>query len=94
MTDLAHRRTQLRERIAAQRSQLAREAGLLLAPIARADKVLDWARNAIHTVKSKPYLVTGMVASLWVLKPRRVWRLARWGWAAWRQVNWLRAWQR
>jgi hypothetical protein len=88
--ELAERRGRLRERIAAQRELVAEESAPLVDLASRADRVVAWGRKAVAAVKSKPYLSSAAFASLLVIKPRRAFRAARWGWVAWRLVKWWR----
>ncbi len=84
LIELAERRGQLLERIAAQRADLVRE----LAPVSRAlaftGRMADRYHSVLSWLRARPLLTGLLVAGLVLLRPRRSWRLARWGLLGWR----------
>jgi len=85
-------RGRLRERIAVQRTQLARE----LAPLGDALRLVDRSRAVLHEagrwLTAHPGVVAVVAVALLVWRPRAVFRSLRWGYSAWRSWTRLRAW--
>ena len=85
-------RGRLRERIAVQRTQLARE----LAPLGGALRLVDRSRAALHQagqwLTAHPGVVSVVVVAVLVWRPRAVFRSLRWGYSAWRSWTRLREW--
>lgn len=75
----AARRELLLMRSTALRLRFAREARVLEAPLALADRVRDGAR----WLNGHPEVVIGGVLLVIVLRPRTAWRWAWRGWGAW-----------
>lgn len=67
-------------RSTALRLQFAREARVLEAPLAVADRV----RDGVRWLRSHPEVVLGGVVVVVVLRPRVAWRWALRSWGAWR----------
>lgn len=92
LIELYVQRGRLRERIGAQRGQLARE----LAPLAGGLQALDRARWRLRQAQSwllaHPAIVSAALVALLVWRPRSVMRAARWGYSAWRGWARLRSW--
>ena len=86
--DLALRRQRLLMRSAALRSTLAEQSLLLEAPLAVADRVRAGAR---WLIRHRDWWVGGVVVVL-VVRPRRAWRLMRFGWWAWRSARRVQTW--
>lgn len=80
------RREQLLLRSTALRLQFAREAGVLEAPLAVADRVHD----GVRWLRGHPEVVLGGAVVVVVLRPRVAWRWAWRGWGAWRLWQGLR----
>ena len=89
--DLALRRERLLLRSAALRTTLGDQSVVLEAPLAAADRV---SAGAHWLYRQRAWLIGGLVVVL-VLKPRRAWRVARFGWWLWRSsrraLPWLMA---
>jgi hypothetical protein len=84
LIELAERRGRLLERITAQRAALGRELAPVSQALAFTGRVADRYHSALSWLRARP-LVTGLlVAGLFLLRPRRSWRLARWGLLGWR----------
>jgi hypothetical protein len=92
LIELYVQRGRLRERIAVQRGQLARD----LAPLGSALQTVDRARALVRQAQvwlsTHPAVVTAVVVALVVWRPRAVFRALRWGYAAWRRWAGLRRW--
>lgn len=90
LIELHLQRGRLLERIANQRAALAREAPPVLAALHTADRIVSGVRSGAACVKRHPGIVTLVVATLVVLKPRRIWRWSRralYAWQAWRTLR-------
>lgn len=84
--ELARRRGMLQARIADQRREMARHMAPIETLLARGDQ----ARAGVDWLKQHPKVVGGAVAALFVLRPRRTWRLARRGivlWQGWKTLR-------
>lgn len=88
-TELALRQRQLLMRSAALRASIADQAVVLDAPFAIADRVNTGAR---WVWRERIVLIGGAAVVLLLLRPRRVLRLARFGWWAWRKTRRVQAW--
>lgn len=88
-SELALRQERLLMRSAALRTSLAEQAVVLEAPFAVADRVHAAARWAWH--ERLALIGTGSVV-LVLLRPRRVFRIARLGFRTWRRVLRVQAW--
>jgi hypothetical protein len=92
LIDLYVQRGRLRERIGAQRAQVARD----LAPLGAALHTVDRGRALLHQSRlwlvAHPALVTTAVVTLLVWRPRTVVRAARGGYFLWRNASRLSEW--
>lgn len=92
LIELYVQRGRLRERISAQRTQMARE----LAPLGGALQLIDRGRVVLHQagqwLTAHPGVVSVVVVALLVWRPRAVFRSLRWGYSAWRSWMRLREW--
>jgi hypothetical protein len=79
-------RGRLRERIAMQRQQLVRDMGPIHELLVNVDLIRTLFRNTVSAIVRRPYLCGLMLATVLVIKPRRVWRATRWvlAWEAWK----------
>lgn len=87
--ELALRQQQLLLRSAALRASIADQAVVLEAPFAIADRVHAAAR---WVWRERVALIGGTVVTVVLLRPSRAFRLARFGWRAWRRAQQVRAW--
>lgn len=84
--ELTLRRERLRVRSAELRLRAGLEAQVLAPPLALADQV----RAGVQWLREHPEWPLGALVVFAVLKPRRVFRLARrawWGWRLWRRAE-------
>lgn len=88
--ELAERRGRLRERIAAERARLARDAMPLGALLVTVDHSLAMARKGMTFVRQHPYTVGALVATAFLFKPRYIWRATQLGLIVWRTWRGLR----
>lgn len=86
--ELALRQQRLLQRSAALRTSLGHQGAVLDPPLAIADKVRAGAR---WLVRQRGWIAGGVVVVV-VLRPRRAWRLARFGWWSWRTARRLQPW--
>ncbi|MES2951022.1 MAG: YqjK family protein [Pseudomonadota bacterium] len=90
LIELYVQRGRLRERINAQRGQLAHE----LAPVSSALQWVDRGRALVHQAQhwlaANPAVIAAVVVAVMVWRPRAVLRAARWGFATWRSWSRLR----
>lgn len=86
--DLALRQQRLLMRSEILRAALVQESVVLEAPLAAADQV----RAAANWLYSKRDWIVGGVVVLLVVKPRRAWRVVRWGWWLWRSARRAQPW--
>lgn len=84
LIELAVQRGRLRERIGAQRQQVARELAPLASALSLADQGLVWLHRAKTYVLAHPGLVAGVLVAALVWRPRWLLRSLRWGFVAWR----------
>jgi hypothetical protein len=77
-----------RERLMAKAAAQREEVALLLSPWAKPLAVADRGVAAAAYVKAHPSIVLLAAAALVVLSPRRAFRWARTGFAAWRAYRW------
>ena len=92
LIELYIQRGRLRERIGAQRGQLAQE----LVPMCTALHTVDRARTLLQETRvwlfNHPAIVTVAVVALVVWRPGTVFRSLRWGFSAWRKWTRWREW--
>lgn len=88
-TELALRQQQLLGRSAELRTSIADQAVVLEAPFAIADRVHAAVRWAW---RERVGLIGGTAVVIVLLRPRRVWKLARFGWWAWRRTRRVQSW--
>ena len=84
--ELARRRGMLQAHIAEQRREIGRHMAPIESLLARGDQ----ARAGIDWLKQHPKAVGVAVTALFVLRPRRTWRLARRGivlWQGWKTLQ-------
>ncbi len=86
--ELALRRQRLQSRSAALRASLAEQSVLLEVPLAAADRVHVGARWLYH---QRSWLLGGAVVVL-VVRPRRAWRMMRFGWWLWHSARRAQTW--
>ncbi len=82
--ELAERRGRLRERIAAQRTRLAHDMAPISNALAFTGRLSARYHRAAAWMREHPVLAGTVVAALVLLRPRRTWKLARWGLLGWR----------
>jgi hypothetical protein len=90
LIELSEQRGRLRERIAHQRTALARDFQPLLAPLSLPARLAASARHGWDFLRGHPYVAGSAALGLLVLKPRFVLRWAQRGllaWRAWRSVR-------
>jgi len=83
LNELHLRRGRLLERIAMQRVALQHDLQPVCAALDRADRVLVCVRSAVDYVQLHPSIAALAVAGIFVVKGRRVWRLAKRAFVAW-----------
>lgn len=88
MADMALKRQRLLARSAALRATLAAQSDVLQRPLATADRAVLAAR---WLYLQRGWIAAGAVIVI-VLRPRRAWRLARFGWWAWRTARRAQPW--
>src|SRR5574340_226279 len=84
--ELAVRRESLRARSEQLRGELAEQATVVRLPLQLADRA--W--RGWRWVKAHPEAVVAGVVVVAVIRPRRVWVLARWSWRTWRTLRRVR----
>ena len=84
LIELYVQRGRLRERIGAQRQQVARELAPMASALSLADQGLAWFQRAKSYVFAHPGLVAGVLVAALVWRPRWLLRSLRWGFVAWR----------
>lgn len=84
--ELARRRGLLQARIAEQRRELGRHMAPVETLLGHGDQV----RSGIDWLKQHPAAVGAAVAALFIVRPRRTWRLARRGFVLWQGWKTLR----
>lgn len=94
LVELYVERGRLRERIGAQRGQLARELAPLGNALHAVDRTRAWLGRAGLWMAANPGIVAAIGVAVIVWKPRAVVRTARWGLSAWRNWTQWRAWIR
>lgn len=92
LIELYVQRGRLRERISAQRGQLARELAPLAASFQTFDRARLWVHQAQGWLLDHPAVVAAAVVALLVWRPRSVVSAARWSFSAWRSWARLRNW--
>lgn len=91
LNELLVRRGRLLERIAAQRAALGQESPTLRAALSTTDRIVAGVRGGVAFTKQHPSIVTLAVATLVILKPRRVLRWAKRAFFTWQAWQTLRA---
>jgi len=86
--ELALRRQRVLMRSAALRASLAEQSLVLQAPLAVADVVRDAGR---WLYRERGWVAGGIVVVL-VVRPRRAWRVLRFGWWLWRSARRVQPW--
>lgn len=89
LIELYVQRGRLRERIGAQRTQLAGELALWSSALQLIDRSIAVLRLAGQWMTTHPVVLSALVASVLVWRPRVVFRWLRRGYAGWR--SWARA---
>ena len=94
LNDLYIRRGRLLERIANQRTTLARDVRPVRSTLYATDRLLAYVRAATDYVSEHPGMATIAIAALFIIKPRLVWRWTKrtfFVWQTWRTVRnkWL-----
>lgn len=90
LTELHEERGRLRERIAAQRSDLARQMAPVRQVLALGDRAVQTGRDAADTLLKHPMALAVIVGALLAVRPKTLWR---WGgrglllWRGWRLVQ-------
>ena len=92
LVELYVQRGRLRERIGAQRSQLAHELAPLRGALDVADRTTALLRQAQRWMSAHPSVVAALVVALVVWRPRAMLRSLRWGYTLWRKWAWTRVW--
>ncbi len=92
LVELYIERGRLRERIGAQRLQLARDLAPLRTVSDMADRGTRLVRQTQQWMAGHPTVVTALVVALVAWRPRAVWRSLRWGYSLWRRWSGLRTW--
>ena len=82
--ELAERRGHVLERIAAQRATLAQELAPLSRVLSLTGRLSDGYHEALSWLQARPLVAGSLVVGVILLRPRRSWRLARWGLLGWR----------
>ena len=90
--DLYVQRGRLRERISAQRSQLAHDLTTISGTLQTVDRTRAQVRHAKAWLASHPAIVTATIVALLVWRPRSVLNAARWGYSVWRSWARLKQW--
>lgn len=88
LADVAQQRQRLLARSAALRATLSAQSAVLEPPLATADRVVLAAR---WLYLQRGWIAAGAVVVL-VLRPRRAWRVVRFGWWAWRTARRVQPW--
>lgn len=88
-TELVLRQQKLLKRSAELRASIADQAVVLEAPFGIADRVHA---AALWAWRERVGLIGGTAVAIVLLRPRRVWKLARFGWRAWRRTRRVQAW--
>lgn len=94
LIELYVQRGRLRERIGAQRTQLAYELAPLSGALQLIDRSIAVLRQAGQWMVTHPVVLSALVASVLVWRPRVVFRSLRWGYAGWRSWTRVRDWMR
>ena len=92
LAELLRQRERLLERIASQRSTLARQLVPLQDASDSIDRIYGLLQRGVQSLKSHPLPVLLAMAALVLLKPRRAWGLLQGGLVLWRRWRLLRAW--
>lgn len=92
LIELHQQRGRLLERVASERTTLARQLLPLQAASDTGSRVVALLRGGVQYLKSHPLPVTLAILALILLKPRRAWRWAGRGLFLWRGWRALRAW--
>jgi hypothetical protein len=92
LIELYVQRGRLRERIGVQRGQLARELAPLSTALHAADRTHYQVRLVQAWLATHPAIVTAVVVTILMWRPRSVLSAARWGYSAWRSWTRLKHW--
>jgi len=84
LNELHLRRGRLLERIAAQRAALRRDAQPVYAALYKTDRVLARLHSAVDYVRAHPSIAVLATAALFIIKGKRIWRVVKRGFVAWR----------
>ena len=84
LIELYVQRGRLRERIGAQREQVARELAPVASALSLADQGLAWFQRAKSYVFAHPGVAAAVLVAVAVWRPRWLLRSLRWGFVAWR----------
>ena len=84
LIELAVQRGRLRERIGAQREQMARELAPVANALSWADQGLTWLHRAKTYLFAHPGVAAAVLVAVVVWRPRWLLRSLRWGFVAWR----------
>jgi len=90
LIELHLKRGRLLERIAAQRTMLARQMAPLRVALDTTDRAIAVVRDSARFVRQHPAGVAALVAVTVVLRPRVVWRWLQRGFFVWRSWRALR----
>ncbi|MGA7178699.1 MAG: YqjK family protein [Thiobacillaceae bacterium] len=90
LIELHLQRGRLIERIALQRSTLARQIAPVRVACDTTDRVLTAVRDSVNFIQRHPLEVAAFAAALFVMKPRRVWRWLQRGFFVWQGWGALR----
>ena len=94
LIELYVKRGRLRERISAQRGELARE----LVPVSHALQSVDRGAQRLRQARAwaaqHPTLITAAIVAVVVMRPRMLWRVARRAFSLWRNWSQVKEWTR
>ena len=90
LNELHLRRGRLLERIATQRAVVVHDMQPVRLALDTTDRWLACVRSGVDYIKQRPAIITLAVVVLFVFKARRIWRLAKRGFVAWRTWRFVR----